>query len=466
MRDLQNRIDQVNQFNNKNFGTLVKEQKKFISTDFRKMVGDLGGRNTSDLRNEIGQNHSQKGYIDINFQNLLTAKIIGEAILNLQRGSAPGVDNTDVYKIMRYGRDYCFSLYNKIMNHTYKAAPYKIVKKPKDQANPLDFREIGIFTTQDKIVQRIISEILEQIFEPQFVDNSFGYRVGRSFSNAAEYIESELNKGEFEYAVVIDIRKYFDSIPHPNLMSILREHIYDPELLNQIEGFLKSIKKIDAVMAENSVGTPQGSILGPILSNIFLHTILDIPLLQKYENTAYVRFADDFICFTKTQEEANEIKRFISEVLNNNHLHISIKNGEPIRNSKVEPIFFVGYKIEFKEDKYVVLPSPEKIRKRQIKLLDSIGSAIDINLFLFDFRGYKDVPKKTLNTNYFSMIDKYKSSLNNYLNRDQDIEAVREINNAFIPELLEVLFSKKMENYQRRDVRNYAERKLVKSLGR
>lgn len=334
----------------------------------------------------------------------------------------------------------------------------------KEKGSPEDYREIGIFTTKDKIFQKIISEVLEQIYEPQFVDNSFGYRVGRSSFDGVDYIESELNKDENNYAVVIDIRKYFDSIPHGHLINILRKQIKNEELLNLIEGFLKSIKIVDSEMVENPLGTPQGSILGPILSNIFLHTILDIPLLQKHSKMAYVRFADDFLCFTKTLNEAEEIKEFISEVLGNNGLRISTKTGEPIRNSKEEPIFFLGYKIEFKEGKYIALPSADKIRKRQGKLLDSIASSMETKLFLSDPQGQKDIPKYILNMNFYMMINKYINSYTNYLIRSQDRAFIKELNREFLPELKEVLFSMKMENYQRRNVRKYIERRLIKHI--
>ncbi|PJZ28388.1 reverse transcriptase/maturase family protein [Leptospira kmetyi] len=464
MEKTKNTLDELNDNWFRKFHELRTEEKTKATWNYRNTVKRLTGNSLADLRNIAKERFLQTGSFDLSLKDLISPRIIGEAIQKLNRKSAPGIDNKDVYRIMSYGPSYCYQLYSDFKRNGHKWDHYRIHRKQKENGSPEDYREIGIFTTKDKIFQKIISEVLEQIYEPQFVDNSFGYRVGRSSFDGVGYIESELNKNEYNYAVVIDIRKYFDSIPHGHLMNILRQQIRNEQLLNLIEGFLKSIKVVDLGMVENSLGTPQGSILGPILSNIFLHTILDTPLLQKCGKKAYVRFADDFLCFTKTQKEAEEIKEFISNVLNDNGLRISTKTGEPIRNSKEESIFFLGYKIEFKEDKYIALPSADKIRKRQGKLLDSIASSIEANLFLLDFRDHKNIPKYILNTNFYMMINKYINSYTNYLIRPQDRAFIKELNIEFLPELKETLFSMKMENYQKRDVRKYIERRLVKHI--
>ncbi|EMM98556.1 reverse transcriptase/maturase family protein [Leptospira noguchii] len=464
MEKNKNRLDEINDYRFNKFGELRSEEKATATWNFRNTVKYLRGKSLEDLQNQVKDNFLKNGSFDLSLRQLISPRIIGEIIQKLNRKSAPGIDNKDVYRIMGYGSSYCYQLYSDFKKNGHKWDRYKIIRKLKDNGSPEDYREIGIFTTKDKIFQRIISEILEQIYEPQFVNNSFGYRIGRSSFEAVNYIESELNNEEYNYAVVIDIRKYFDSIPHLPLMNILRSQIKNEELLNLIKEFLKSIKVTGSEMVENPLGTPQGSIIGPILSNIFLHTILDIPLLQKPGKMAYVRFADDFLCFTKTQNEAEEIKEFISKVLNENGLRISTKTGEPIRNSKEVPIFFLGYKIEFKEGRYIALPSADKIRKRQGKLLDSIANSMETQVFLFDYRKHKDVPKYFLNTNFYMMINKYVKSYTNYLIRDQDRAFIKELNIEFLPELKEVLSSIKMENYQRRDVRRYIERRLVKRI--
>ncbi|EMJ94074.1 reverse transcriptase/maturase family protein [Leptospira alstonii] len=464
MEKTKNRLDELNDYRFNKFGELRTEEKTNATWNYRNTVKELTGNALADLQNEVKERFIKTGSFDLSLNQMISPRIIGEAIQKLNRKSAPGIDNKDVYRIMSYGASYCYQLNADFKKNGHKWDRYKIHRKLKEKGSPEDYREIGIFTTKDKIFQKIISEVLEQIYEPQFVDNSFGYRVGRSSFDGVDYIESELNKDENNYAVVIDIRKYFDSIPHGHLINILRKQIKNEELLNLIEGFLKSIKIVDSEMVENPLGTPQGSILGPILSNIFLHTILDIPLLQKHSKMAYVRFADDFLCFTKTLNEAEEIKEFISEVLGNNGLRISTKTGEPIRNSKEEPIFFLGYKIEFKEGKYIALPSADKIRKRQGKLLDSIASSMETKLFLSDPQGQKDIPKYILNMNFYMMINKYINSYTNYLIRSQDRAFIKELNREFLPELKEVLFSMKMENYQRRNVRKYIERRLIKHI--
>ncbi|WP_061236493.1 reverse transcriptase domain-containing protein [Leptospira santarosai] len=464
MEKTKNRLDEINDYRFNEYGELRTKGKTKATWNYRNIVKRLTGNSLVDLRNTVKETFLQTGSFDLSLNQLISPRIIGEAIQKLNRKSAPGIDNKDVYRIMRYGPSFCYQLYSDFKKDGYKWDRYKIHRKYKEKGSPEDYREIGIFTTKDKIFQKIISEVLEQIYEPQFVDNSFGYRVRRSSFDAIDYIESELNKDEYNYAVVIDIRKYFDSIPHEGLIDILRRQIKNAELLNLIKGFLKSIKVTNSEMVENHLGTPQGSILGPILSNIFLHTILDIPLLQKFGKMAYVRFADDFLCFSKTQNEAEEIKEFISKVLNDNGLRISTKTGEPIRNSKEVPIFFLGYKIEFKDGKYIALPSADKIKKRQGKLLDSIANSMETQVFLFDYRGYKDVPKYILNTNFYMMINKYVKSYTNYLIRPQDRAFIMELNIEFLPELKEVLYSMKMENYQRRDVRRYIERRLIKHI--
>jgi len=153
-------------------------------------------------------------------------------------------------------------------------------------------RPLGIPTVADRIVQTAIRMVIEPIFEREFCDTSYGFRPGRGCKDALREVERHL-RGGLCHVVDVDIRGYFDNIPHDRLMGLVREHIADGKVLGLIEGYLKAgVQMEDGRKVMPQTGTPQGGVISPLLANIYLNPL---DWLLKQLGLVSVRYADDIV---------------------------------------------------------------------------------------------------------------------------------------------------------------------------
>jgi len=163
-------------------------------------------------------------------------------------------------------------------------------------------RPLGIPTVRDRVVQGAIRHVIEPIFEKEFASGSYGFRPERGCKDALRQVQELLQQG-FVYVVDIDLKSFFDSIPHDRLMTRLRERIADGRLLGLIESFLKAGIFDGLEEWEPEAGAPQGAVLSPLLSNIYLNP-LDHHLAA--QGVRMVRYADDFVILCRSQAEAEQ----------------------------------------------------------------------------------------------------------------------------------------------------------------
>lgn len=169
---------------------------------------------------------------------------------------------------------------------------------PKPGSN--EQRPLGIPTVRDRVVQGAIRHVIEPIFEREFATRSYGFRPGRGCKDALRRAD-ELIKQGYVYVVDADLKSYFDTIPHDRLLGRLRERIADKRLLGLIESFLKAGIMDGLDEWEPIAGAPQGAVLSPLLSNIYLNPLDHLLANQGYE---MVRYADDFVILCRSQAEA------------------------------------------------------------------------------------------------------------------------------------------------------------------
>lgn len=198
-------------------------------------------------------------------------------------------------------------LLKKIRNGSYFPKPSRIVEIPKVDGSK---RPLAISCIEDKIVQEAVRRILERIYEPHFLDCSYGFRPDRNAHQALADLDKRLLKESCKMAVDIDLRKYFNTIPHKPLGRILQKKIRDRRFLCLIIKLLKAptLDK-DGKPQRNEVGSPQGSILSPLLTNIYLHYVLDEWFAQVNEKILrgtghMVRYADDVLFTLDRREDA------------------------------------------------------------------------------------------------------------------------------------------------------------------
>ena len=240
------------------------------------------------------------------YDKLYRADILSHAwqLVKANKGS-PGVDGINFEAIeseIGVGR-YLLELRRELQDKTYRASPVKRVMIPKADGTK---RPLGIPTIRDRVVQMALKLVMEPIFEADFCENSYGFRPRKSAHQAIDAIADAMRKGQTQ-VIDADLSKYFDSIPHTKLMATVAERIVDGAVLALIKQWLKA-----PVMGEsengntacvgggkgNSCGTPQGGVISPLLSNIYLH-LMD-RIWQRHElgrklQAKLVRYADDFV---------------------------------------------------------------------------------------------------------------------------------------------------------------------------
>ena len=232
-------------------------------------------------------------------EEILSEENLKEAIKRVKANKgAPGVDKMSVDRLDEYFDTHKDEIINAIKNRTYRPNPVRRVYIPKANGKK---SPLGIPTVIDRVIQQAIALKLSVIYEPLFSNSSYGFRVNKSAHDAIYRVLDLLNEG-YEWVVDLDIEKYFDTVNHDKLISILREVVNDSDTLHLIRLFLKAGVMEDGLVSPSITGVPQGGPLSPVLSNIYLDKF-DKELESRGLN--FVRYADDVKILVKSEMSAN-----------------------------------------------------------------------------------------------------------------------------------------------------------------
>ena len=242
-------------------------------------------------------------------EEILNEENLKEAIhrVKINKGTS-GVDKMPVNQIETYFNEHKDEIIELIMNKDYKPQPVRRVYIPKANGK---LRPLGIPTVIDRVIQQSIAQKLSPIYEEIFSDYSYGFRPNRDCHGAIMQVLEYLNQG-FEWVIDLDIEKYFDTVNHDKLISILREKINDSHTLHLIRKFLQAGVMDNGLFSSTTIGVPQGGPLSPILSNIYLDKF-DKELEQR--GLHFVRYADDCNIFVKSDVAANRVMKSITSWL-------------------------------------------------------------------------------------------------------------------------------------------------------
>ena len=241
-----------------------------------------------------------------------------QCFCELERGKAAGVDTRTKESYTETEiRQAIADLVQQLKTRKYRPQPVRRVFIPKSNGK---IRPLGIPTVMDKVVQMAVAKILEPIFEPLFLNTSYGYRPKRNAHKALKAINDMLMGQKVNWVVDADIKAFFDSVNHDWMMKCLKQRISDPNFLALIRRMLKAGVITEGVRANTEQGTPQGGIISPILANIYLHYVLDLWFEKKMKPTlkgyaGMVRYADDFVIGCQYPEEAQKIAQSIKDRL-------------------------------------------------------------------------------------------------------------------------------------------------------
>jgi len=252
---------------------------------------------------------------------------------------APGVDHVTVETFFNDLDANVGRLMVALRDGSYEPQAIRRVYIPKPGSN--EQRPLGIPTVRDRVVQAAVRHVMEPIFEREFAEHSYGFRPGRGCKDALRQVDALLKQG-YVYVVDADLKSYFDTIPHDRLLERLRERIADGRLLKLIESFLKAGILDGLKEWEPEAGAPQGAVLSPLLSNIYLN-----PLDHQMAAGGYqmLRYADDFVILCRSQAEAEQALVLVRQWCEVEGLTLHPTKTR-IVDVRIEGFDFLGYRFQ------------------------------------------------------------------------------------------------------------------------
>jgi len=273
---------------------------------------------------------------------------------------AAGVDGQSCDDFAKNLREENRQLGEELKAQTYRPSAVLRVHIPKP-GRLNETRPLGIPTVRDRVVQRAVLNVIEPILEHQFHDRSFGFRHGVGAHDALRVVEQQLQDGHV-YVVDADLKGYFDTIPKDRLLALVKEHISDSRMLKLIKLFLDQSIMEELREWNPITGVPQGAVLSPLLSNLYLNGLDHRMAADGFE---MVRYADDFVVLCRSQGEAeralDQIKSWVEEAGLTLH-----PTKTTIVDSRVESFAFLGY--SFRGDK--IYPRRESLAKMKTRITE------------------------------------------------------------------------------------------------
>ncbi|WP_449137250.1 group II intron reverse transcriptase/maturase [Solobacterium moorei] len=286
---------------------------------------------------------------------ILSQKNLQEAMKRVKSNKgASGIDKMSVEEIDEYFSKHIEEIKTSIWEKKYRPRAVKRVYIPKPNGKK---RPLGIPVVVDRVIQQAVAQVFSELYDECFSEHSYGFRPNRSAHQAMEEVLFYLNEG-CEWVIDLDIEKYFDTVNHDKLISILREKVKDDVTLHLVRSFLRAGIMEDGIIHRNEEGVPQGGPLSPILSNIYLDRF-DKELESR--GLRFVRYADDCNIFVKSEMSANRVMKSVSSWLERKlFLKVNMTKTKVVRPSNSS---FLGFTFWKNKDGWKSMPTYDRKQK-------------------------------------------------------------------------------------------------------
>jgi len=310
-----------------------------------------------------------------NLYGLLNEANLRSCFYQLRRSAAPGVDQVTFDQYEAELDANLAALVERLKGKRYYA---KLVRRKYIPKANGKLRPLGIPALEDKLLQKAVAQVLEAIYEQDFLDCSWGYRPKRGPRDASQVLANRLYRGKIGWVVEADIRGFFDNISHAWMLRMLAERIEDKTFLRLIEKWLKAgILEEDGKVVHPATGTPQGGIVSPVLANVYLHYVLDLWFEHRVKKQSQgdvfmMRFADDFVCAFQFMADAKRFERSLSGRLEKFGLAVAPEKTRTLQFNRYVPepneaFEFLGFEFRWVKSRQGEMAvnrrtSPKKLR--------------------------------------------------------------------------------------------------------
>jgi len=251
-----------------------------------------------------------------NLMSSVNTETLKTAHQRQSKKKAAGIDQMTKIEYEKNLAENLETLISKMKRFSYKPKPVRRTYIPKTGSNKM--RPLGIPAYEDKLVQGVMANVLTKVYEPKFMDFSYGFRPKRDCHQALTALKSIIITKKTSFVVDADIKGFFDNVNHDWLIKFLEHDIEDKNFIRYVKRFLKSGIMEEGKFQESDKGTPQGGLISPILANVYLHYILDLwfekKIRREFKGEAHmVRYADDFVCCFQYESEARRFYAMLKE---------------------------------------------------------------------------------------------------------------------------------------------------------
>jgi group II intron reverse transcriptase/maturase len=301
----------------------------------------------------------QKKYRFRNLYTMLNEKLLLDSWHLIRKDAAYGVDRVSAWEYEQNLGENIRDLVERLKRKGYRA---KLVRRQYIPKGDGGKRPLGIPATEDKLLQLAVKQILEAIYEPDFLKCSYGYRPKVGAREAVHDLTVKLQFGSYHYVVEADIQDFFEHVDHEWMIRMLQERIDDRALLRLVQKWLKAgVLEKDGKVMHPATGTPQGGVISPVLANIYLHYVLDLWFQEVVKKrcrgeACLIRYADDFVAAFEDPEDAEQFHQALPERLEKFGLELSAAKTRVIPFHRDPPsggsrFEFLGFEFYWDKDR-------------------------------------------------------------------------------------------------------------------